>query len=66
MVENMSMSSSICFQVKFLLGPGDLMCFNNHRILHAREAFELNGGMRHLQVRTRNIVLRWIKLILNY
>ncbi|XP_055957461.1 2-(trimethylamino)ethylphosphonate dioxygenase isoform X2 [Patella vulgata] len=28
---------------------GDLMVFNNHRILHGRNEFRLNGGIRHLQ-----------------
>ncbi|XP_013381995.1 uncharacterized protein LOC106152800 isoform X2 [Lingula anatina] len=31
------------------LNPGDLIVFNNRRVLHGRKAFELNGGMRHLQ-----------------
>lgn len=26
--------------------PGDLVCFNNRRVLHGRKAFTLNGGMR--------------------
>ena len=35
--------------ILFQLEPGDLVTFNNHRILHGREEFRLNGGMRHLQ-----------------
>ena len=35
--------------IKFQLKPGDLVAFNNHRILHGRQEFKLNGGMRHLQ-----------------
>lgn len=31
------------------LVPGDLVCFNNRRILHGRKSFKLNGGMRHLK-----------------
>ncbi|KAL8588863.1 hypothetical protein ACOMHN_051457 [Nucella lapillus] len=31
------------------LNPGDLVTFNNRRILHARQSFELNGGVRHLK-----------------
>ncbi|KAK2565029.1 Gamma-butyrobetaine dioxygenase [Acropora cervicornis] len=29
--------------------PGDLVCFNNRRILHGRKSFNLNGGVRHLK-----------------
>ena len=32
-----------------LLTPGDVLCFNNHRMLHSRKEFSLNGGERHLQ-----------------
>lgn len=30
--------------------PGDCLVFNNRRILHGRESFELNGGRRHFEV----------------
>ena len=33
----------------FTLRPGDLVTFNNHRMLHSRKHFQLNGGERHLQ-----------------
>jgi gamma-butyrobetaine dioxygenase len=33
----------------FRLGPGDLVCFDNHRILHGRTAFDSRAGRRHLQ-----------------
>ena len=33
----------------FRLTPGDLVVFNNRRMSHARKAFSLNGGERHLQ-----------------
>ncbi|ELT94056.1 hypothetical protein CAPTEDRAFT_227933 [Capitella teleta] len=36
-------------KVQFRLEEGDLLSFNNRRMLHARDAFVLNGGMRHLQ-----------------
>lgn len=36
------------FQISFDLGPGDLVAFDNHRILHGRDAFELTGS-RHLR-----------------
>ena len=29
--------------------PGDFVFFSNRIVLHARNAFELNGGTRHLQ-----------------
>ena len=29
---------------------GDMLTVNNHRCLHGRDAFELNGGTRHLIV----------------
>jgi hypothetical protein len=32
------------------LQPGDLVTFNNRRVLHARNSFDLNGGIRHLKV----------------
>ena len=35
-------------QLRFRLGPGDCLIFDNVRLLHARTAFEQNGG-RHLQ-----------------
>ena len=34
---------------EFRLTPGDLIVFNNRRMSHARNAFSLNGGERHLQ-----------------
>ena len=27
-----------------------MLSFNNRRVLHARRGFELNGGVRHMQV----------------
>jgi alpha-ketoglutarate-dependent taurine dioxygenase len=36
-------------RVEQRLEPGDLVCFNNRRMLHARHAFQSNGGSRHLQ-----------------
>ena len=29
--------------------PGDFLLLSNRAVFHARNAFELNGGMRHLQ-----------------
>ncbi|KAL5008159.1 hypothetical protein ScPMuIL_013740 [Solemya velum] len=31
------------------LAAGDLVTFNNRRMLHGRKSFKLNGGVRHLQ-----------------
>ena len=31
------------------LKPGDCFIFNNHRMIHSRNAFNLNGGKRHLR-----------------
>jgi len=36
------------FELTFRLEPGDIMCFDNRRIMHGRKAFSGNGG-RHLQ-----------------
>ena len=33
----------------FTLLPGVLIAFNNRRMLHSRNSFQLNGGVRHLQ-----------------
>lgn len=35
-------------QINFKLGAGDLMLFDNTRVLHARKAYS-DGGIRHLQ-----------------
>jgi len=37
------------FEVRFLLGPGELMMFDNDRVLHGRTAFDPQEGLRHLQ-----------------
>ena len=37
------------FQLRFRLEPGDLMAFDNRRILHARGAFTDTIGRRHLR-----------------
>ncbi|CAK8677669.1 unnamed protein product [Clavelina lepadiformis] len=36
-------------QYKFKLSAGDLLIFNNRRMLHARDAYKSNGGVRHLR-----------------
>ncbi|ESO91993.1 hypothetical protein LOTGIDRAFT_233281 [Lottia gigantea] len=33
----------------YLMKPGDLMTFNNHRMLHGRGEIHLNGGIRHFK-----------------
>ena len=36
------------FQISYPFGPGDLVGFDNRRVLHGRDAFE-GGGSRHLR-----------------
>ena len=44
-----TLSHSDKFTVKFKLKKGDILCFNNRRVLHGRTAFYPNSGHRHLQ-----------------
>jgi gamma-butyrobetaine dioxygenase len=37
------------FAIRARLQPGDVMCFDNYRVLHGRSAFDPNSGARHLQ-----------------
>jgi gamma-butyrobetaine dioxygenase len=37
------------FSLRFRLGPGDCMVFDNRRVLHARGAFSGDAGRRHLR-----------------
>lgn len=37
------------FQIRYDLEPGDLIAFDNRRILHGREAFESREGIRQLR-----------------
>jgi gamma-butyrobetaine dioxygenase len=37
------------FEIRFRLGDGDLVMFDNRRLLHGRTAFDTNEGERHLQ-----------------
>ena len=37
------------FEIRFLLGPGDLLMMDNRRLLHGRTGFDPNEGLRHLQ-----------------
>ena len=41
--------SSSDFEISFKLKPGDIMMFDNHRLLHGRTAYDSNEGARHLQ-----------------
>nr|CAB3261500.1 uncharacterized protein LOC100177042 [Phallusia mammillata] len=36
-------------QLKFRLKSGDMLFFNNRRMLHSRDGYKTNGGVRHLQ-----------------
>jgi gamma-butyrobetaine dioxygenase len=37
------------FEIRFRLGDGDLVMFDNRRLLHGRTSFDTNEGERHLQ-----------------
>ena len=37
------------FEIKFKLLPGDVMMFDNHRLLHGRTSYDSSEGARHLQ-----------------
>jgi gamma-butyrobetaine dioxygenase len=37
------------FEIRFLLGQGDLVMFDNCRLLHGRTGFDPAQGLRHLQ-----------------
>src|SRR5438132_1145008 len=37
------------FEIRFLLKAGDLVMFDNCRLLHGRTAFDPSEGLRHLQ-----------------
>lgn len=37
------------YELRFLLGPGELMMFDNNRVLHGRTGFDPQEGRRHLQ-----------------
>ena len=37
------------FTVKFSLQAGDILCFDNRRVLHGRTSFDPSSGQRHLQ-----------------
>ncbi len=37
------------FEIRFLLGRGDLVMFDNCRLLHGRTGFDPREGLRHLQ-----------------
>ena len=39
----------------FRFNPGDVMMFNNHRVMHARGAFDPQSGPRHLQLGTTDM-----------
>jgi gamma-butyrobetaine dioxygenase len=37
------------YTLRFKLAPGEMIAFDNLRILHGREAFDPGSGRRHLQ-----------------
>ena len=40
---------SPAFEIRFRLDPGELVMFDNRRLLHGRTGFEPAEGLRHLQ-----------------
>ena len=37
------------YQLHLRLRPGDLIAYDNHRVLHGRAPFDASSGERHLQ-----------------
>jgi gamma-butyrobetaine dioxygenase len=35
--------------IRSAFAPGDLVMFDNRRVLHGRDSFDPQGGQRHLQ-----------------
>lgn len=44
----MTKTRDLAYRVAFRLEPGEMVVFDNRRILHGREAFDPNSGFRHL------------------
>lgn len=44
-----ALSRDPALQLRFRLKPGEMMAFDNRRVLHGRDAFETGTGRRHLQ-----------------
>ncbi len=42
-------------KMHFRFAPGEVLMFNNHRILHARDAFKPDTGRRHMQLATADM-----------
>jgi gamma-butyrobetaine dioxygenase len=36
------------YRLAFMLEPGEMVAFDNRRVLHGREAFDPSSGLRHL------------------
>jgi gamma-butyrobetaine dioxygenase len=51
--ESMRRFSSVAhdprFQIRYPFAPGDVVGFDNRRVLHGRDAFDPGGGARHLR-----------------
>ncbi len=61
-IENFYFSYNLFNQLKFRFQPGNILMFNNLRILHARKAFNLNSGLRHLQLASTDIEMVYSRL----
>ena len=59
---DLSLSYVNVFQVTIRLKPGHLLAMINRKVLHGRQEFQSNGGVRFLQVR---IVHFSVSLIVN-
>ena len=37
------------FEIQFLIEPGDMMIFDNQRVIHGRTVYDESSGIRHLR-----------------
>jgi gamma-butyrobetaine dioxygenase len=53
------------FQIRLKLSAGDMVSFDNARVLHGREPFDPNSGARHLQggYLDRDLVMSRLRLL---
>ena len=42
-------ANSVDFQIRYDLNPGDLVAFDNRRVLHGRKSFDSSKGSRKLR-----------------
>ena len=53
------------FEMRLRLEPGQMLTFDNRRVLHGRTAFDPNSGPRHLQgtYLDRDLVLSRLRVL---